>query len=150
FSLKGNMLLNALLPPFGNRDLLTQPGGSEFLGYVSITAILLALAGLCYARRRHTWFFALLAALALSFAMGQQNPLYPALFRLAPGFNLFRVPARWLFLYGFGTAMLASLGADAILAQGRKRSWRALASVAIVLAAIGAALAHLESLPSLQ
>ncbi|HLG71631.1 MAG TPA: YfhO family protein [Chloroflexota bacterium] len=147
FSLKATMLLNALLPPFGNRAMLLEPGGSEYLGYAGITAILLALAGLCYARRRHTWFFAFLAAMALFFTLGLQNPLYPLLFRIIPGFNLFRVPARWLFLYGFSTAMLAALGANAILAEGRKQNWRPLAAVAIVLAAIGAGMARLENLP---
>lgn len=150
FSLKGTMILNALLPPFGNRDLLLQPGGSEFLGYVGLTALVLALAGVCYGRRRHVVFFAVLGALALFFAIGQQNPLYPVLFRLAPGFNLFRVPARWLYVYGFSAAMLASLGADAVLAKTRQVGWRPLAAVCVLFAALGAAFARMESLPAIS
>lgn len=147
FSLKSSMLLNALLPPFANRDLLLQPGGSEFLGYVSVTGVVLALAGLCYGRRRHTLFFVCLAVLALFMALGQQNPLYPILFKAVPGVNLFRVPARWLFVYGFGVAMLAALGADAVLAEGSKRNWRPLAGVTLALAIVGAAAGRLEILP---
>ena len=147
FSLPGTMLLNALLPPFGNRAMLLQPGGTEFLGYVGVTGIVLALAGLAYARRRETYFFAVLAAVALFLALGKQNPLYPALFKVAPGFNLLRVPARWLFLFDFGTAMVAALGAQALLEPVAKRSWRPLAALAVIFAAIAAAFARLESLP---
>jgi hypothetical protein len=147
FSLPGTMLLNALLPPFGNRAMLLEPGATEFLGYIGVSGLILALAALAYSRRRQTYFFVALAAVALFLALGKQNPLYPALFKLVPGFNLLRVPARWLFLYDFGAAMLAALGAEALLEEVSKRSWRPLAVVAIVLAAFGAAFARLESLP---
>ncbi|HVA23750.1 MAG TPA: YfhO family protein [Chloroflexota bacterium] len=150
FSLPGTMLLNALLPPFGNRAMVLQPGATEFLGYVSVTGLVLALAALAYSRRRATYFFAALAAMALFLAVGKQNPLYPALFKLVPGFNLLRVPARWLFLYDFGAAMLAALGAEALLEKAAKRSWRPLAVLAMAVTAIGAALARLENLPPLS
>ena len=150
FSLPGTMLLNALLPPFGNRAMLLEPGGTELLGYISVTGLVLALAALAYSRRRQTYFFAALAALALFLALGKQNPLYPALFKLVPGFNLLRVPARWLFLYDFGAAMLAVLGAEALLEEVSKRSWRPLAVLAVVVAAFGAAFARLENLPPLS
>src|SRR5439155_21935953 len=96
FSLKGPMLLNALLPPFNNRALLLEPGGTEFLGYTSVSGVVLALAALAYARRRHTVFFLGLAALALFLALCQQNPLYPTRFRIVPRLSQFRVPTRWL------------------------------------------------------
>ncbi|MCK4299746.1 MAG: hypothetical protein KAX80_09440, partial [Planctomycetes bacterium] len=44
--------------------------------------------------------------------LGAYNPFYFVLYKLAPGFGLFRAPARWLYLYTFGGAMLAGLGAD--------------------------------------
>jgi len=150
FSVKGTMLLNALLPPFANRSLLQEPGGTEFMGYISVTGLVLALVALMYARRRRAIFFVVLAALALFFALGQQNPLYPALFRLVPGFNLFRVPARWLFLYSFAAAMLAGLGTDALLTDGVKRNWRSLAAAVVLLAACGAAVARSQALPPLM
>src|SRR6185312_16697098 len=98
-----------------NRQMLLQPGATEFLGYISVSGLVLALAALAYSRRRHTYFFAALAAVAVFLALGKQNPLYPALFKLVPGFNLLRVPARWLYLYDFSAAMLAALGAEALL-----------------------------------
>jgi hypothetical protein len=52
----------------------------------------------------------LLSGLGLFLALGLYNPLYWVLYKVVPGFALFRVPARWLFLYAFGTAMLSGLG----------------------------------------
>lgn len=147
FSLKGPMLLNSLLPPFGNRSLLLEPGGSEFLGYVSVTGLVLALAGLAYGTRRHVVFFAGLAALSLFLAIGQFNPLYPTLFKLVPGLNLFRVPARWLFLYSFAVAMLAGLGADALAAGSSKLPWRRFTALVVLFGACGMALSRQSSFP---
>ena len=57
-----------------------------------------------------------LAALGLALAIGGYNPLYPFLYQVVPGLGLFRVPARWLFVYSFGVALLAGLGAESGLA----------------------------------
>ena len=58
----------------------------------------------------HKWGWILLALIGLSLAFGRFNPLYLILAEL-PGFNLFRVPARWLSLFTLGMAMLAGIGA---------------------------------------
>ena len=50
---------------------------------------------------------AILALTGFFLALGVYNPLYLLLYKLLPGFGLFRVPARWLLLYAFGTAMLS-------------------------------------------
>ncbi|HUZ77671.1 MAG TPA: YfhO family protein, partial [Chloroflexota bacterium] len=145
FSLKGTMLFNALLPPFWNRQLLlTVPGGSEFMGYVSLIGLLLALAGLLYQRSRHTVFFCLLALFSLSLALGKQNPLFPAFYRFVPGFSSLRVPARWLFPYTLSLAALAGLGAEALLHERRRLNWRPFVLLLALLAIGGALLARLE------
>ncbi len=61
---------------------------------------------------RATWLIIALVGLALAY--GLYNPLYWLLATL-PGFNLFRVPARWLALFALGTAMLAGLGVEALI-----------------------------------
>ena len=61
---------------------------------------------------RATWLIVALVGLALAF--GLYNPLYWLLATL-PGFNLFRVPARWLALFALGTALLAGLGVEALI-----------------------------------
>ncbi len=61
--------------------------------------------------------WAVIAAVGLLLALGLYNPVYWLLAAL-PGFNLFRVPARWLALFALGVALLAGLGFDA-LSRGR-------------------------------
>ncbi|MBI1255875.1 MAG: YfhO family protein [Chloroflexi bacterium] len=60
---------------------------------------------------RATWL--MIALVGLAFAYGLYNPIYWLIGTL-PGFDLFRVPARWLALFVLGIAMLAGLGVDAI------------------------------------
>ncbi len=50
----------------------------------------------------------------LFLALGAFNPLYWLLAGL-PGFNLFRVPARWLALFALGSALLAARGLQRLL-----------------------------------
>ena len=57
----------------------------------------------------------MLAAVGLFLAIGAYNPIYYLLWRFAPGFDLFRAPARWLALYAVGAAGLAGVGFDAWL-----------------------------------
>src|SRR5690606_30047867 len=54
----------------------------------------------------------LLAALGLFLAAGRWNPVYFLLYWLVPGFDLFRVPARWMMLYTLGMALLVAVGVD--------------------------------------
>ena len=63
---------------------------------------------------RATWI--VIALIGLALAYGLYNPIYWLLGSL-PGFDLFRVPARWLALFALGIPMLAALGIDAIRAR---------------------------------
>ncbi len=108
FSLKPRLLLFSLLPTFGGEEVF-----SEYVAYLGIAALALALCGALFQRRhpaRPVLIF--LTGLGLFLALGAYNPFYFVLYKLAPGFDLFRAPARWLYLYTFGGAMLAGLGAD--------------------------------------
>jgi hypothetical protein len=116
----------------------------EYVGYPGVIGLGLAIVGALagWTRRRirlplsprATWLIMALVGLALAY--GLYNPLYWLIGTL-PGFNLFRVPARWLALFALGTAMLAGLGIESIRgavvrsAEGRHaglplqpRSWR--------------------------
>jgi len=104
FSLRPTLLLLSLLPSFDYSPF------SEYIAYVGITPIL--LASLALLRKREGAFFGALALLGVFLALGLYNPFYYLLYRLVPGFSLFRVPARWLFLYTFGLAILAGLGME--------------------------------------
>jgi hypothetical protein len=88
----------------------------EVIVYVGIAPLLFAGAAVFLKREWRTWFWILVALGALLLAFGGNTPLYPAL-RALPLFNLFRVPARFLFPFAFAIALLAGIGFDALRAQ---------------------------------
>lgn len=88
----------------------------ELIAYVGILPLILSGAAILLRREREIWFWAVLALGALVLAFGGNTPLYPAL-RGLPLFNLFRVPARFLFPFAFALAMLAGFGFDAVCAR---------------------------------
>ena len=131
FSLRPRLLAQSLLPPFG-RGLdaaFGSEGYAEFVGYVGIAALVLAGIGLSLLWRRNAevkrppWNVqraTLLAGSGFLLALGAYNPVYYLLWRVIPGFDLFRAPARWLELFALGAAALAAFGLDA-LGRGETR-----------------------------
>jgi hypothetical protein len=126
FSLKPlpRLLRYTFLPPWG-ADLAAVFGGSYFTEYLAyVLAAVWCVGGLVPVVKRwpnslHEITFQapsikllLLGGLGIFMALGLYNPLYWVLYRVVPGFALFRVPARWLFLYALSAAMLA--GADQV------------------------------------
>ncbi|MFZ0548701.1 MAG: hypothetical protein WAM60_24840, partial [Candidatus Promineifilaceae bacterium] len=104
FSLHPLFAARALLPGYG------QSLFSEYVAFLPLTALLLAFIAVWQWRKSaEIRPFLILAFLGLFLSLGRFNPLYYLLAHL-PGFNLFRVPARWLALYGFGVALLAGYG----------------------------------------
>lgn len=88
----------------------------ERYGYVGATGLLLTLAAVAlpHTRRRYAVWIALLAAAFLVVAMGHYTPLYRLVYAL-PGFHNARVPARFLYVFGFYVALLAGLGIQALV-----------------------------------
>lgn len=91
-------------------DFFTYPFW-EYTGYIGILPLVLCAFSLRYwSRNRYAGFFILLAAAGLLLAMGKYFTPYWLLYKLAPGFDSFRVPARFLLLFGFSAAILAGFG----------------------------------------
>jgi hypothetical protein len=121
FSLEPGLLLKAFLPPF-----LWEPPFSEFVAYVGLLGLALAALGTWVVLKRklsaaeqrsislHGRAVLVMALFGVFLAFGVYNPVYYLLYRVMPGFALFRVPARWLLLYSFGTAILAGIGLEQI------------------------------------
>lgn len=130
FSLPPPELLRSLLPTY------TDPPLNEYTSYVGAFALSLGWASLLRLRQRpYTLFFAGVFLVGLLLAFGGFTPIYHLLYKYAPGFDLFRVPARWLFLCTFGAAGLAGTGLDILAkAEPRSQAKRALASASLVLA----------------
>ena len=89
------------------------------MAYTSVTGLLLAVLGLLAGRRAAgsrlysaQGLAVALAAIGFGLALGLYDPLYFVLYKLVPGFDLFRAPARWLSLYVAGLAILAGYGVD--------------------------------------
>ena len=127
------------LPPtsFG-RGLLPSYDGQLFGEYtftIGVTGLGLALLGVTiprhhtHHRQRLIWGVIALLGLALSF--GRFNPLYLLLAEL-PGFNFFRVPARWIVLFEIGLALLAGIGVQVII-NGYRPNRRLLTSIGVAL-----------------
>jgi hypothetical protein len=115
FSLHPLLLARALLPQYDTSLF------SEYVAFLPLSALLLSILGVWSWRRdpqiRAAFFVALVG---FFFALGLFNPIYQLLVRL-PGFDLFRVPARWLALYAIGVALLAGAGLDELLSRSRQR-----------------------------
>ncbi len=123
FSLKPNLLLLALLPPYALQPetAFGTPVFAEYLAYVGILGLMLAALGLLNPRRSHRPLRPPLIALAvggLLLALGRYTPLYPIFYKIIPGFQLFRVPARWLVWYALSTALLVGIGLERLITPG--------------------------------
>jgi hypothetical protein len=154
-------------PFLAGRGLLPSydlPIFTEYIAYPGIVALALAVAGVIGSglNRRGTEDAEKVSSLSLSsllnklftpsfpwlvlilvgvvFALGQYTPVYWWLASL-PGFNLFRVPARWLVLAALGIALLAGIGAQALPALTvRRRLVVTGVWLAVIAACAGAAL----------
>ena len=104
FSLPPALLGRALLPSYDAQLF------GEYVAYTGVIGMGLAML----AARRGAWL--LLAGVGLALALGRYNPLYLVIGEL-PGFDLFRVPARFLALYSLGMAMLAGRGMAQLAAR---------------------------------
>jgi len=119
FSLRPQLLLQSLLPPYA-LDLSQVFGASfsEYVAYAGMVPMLLTIAGWAWGRRAHRHVFGLLALAGLFLALGIFNPVYYVLYRVVPGFALFRAPARWMLLCSFGVSVLAGYGIETVLSPG--------------------------------
>ncbi len=133
FSLNPLVAARALLP---NYDGLLF---GEFVAYGGVLGLGLALLSLllptCTELRRERALWVVLALAGLLLALGEFNPLWVFLSRL-PGFNLFRVPARWLLLFSMGSAMLGGIALQALLHSAWRPRARQLAAVGLILLAM--------------
>lgn len=137
FSWHPLLLARSLLPAYG-QSLFT-----EYTAFLPLTVWLLVIAAIGWSwqnRAAHPQTIPLvwLLLLAALLALGQFTPLYWVLARL-PGFNLFRVPARWLVWAALAAALLAGQ-AWQLLADARPiaRRWWWMGSASLLLMGWGA------------
>lgn len=101
----------AILPAYG-QSLFT-----EYVAFLPLSAWLLAVVGMAWSwqqQQKKALPLFLLFFLGGFLALGRFNPLYWLLAEL-PGFDLFRVPARWLVWFAFSAALFAGIGLERCL-----------------------------------
>lgn len=106
FALPPGRLLGLLFPDFG--------GYFEWVFYPGASILLLALLGLIARRNTLALFWIAAAGLTLALALGPALPLQ-AVLEAFPGYNLLRVPSRWLFITGIALAAGSGHGLDWLL-----------------------------------
>ncbi len=130
-----------LLPHYA-RDLgqaLATDAYGEWVAYTGLAGLALAAVGVASGLGRRLRLQALaLVVIGIVLAFGAYTPLDYLLYRLAPGWSYFRVPARWLQGATLGVALLAALGAERLLRGWRLRlpagRWQRLGLAAAALA----------------
>jgi hypothetical protein len=114
----------------------------EWVTYFGLVPLVLAALGLA----RRTWFWGIVAALAVLFSLGSNAFLFPLAYRLLPGLSFLRVPPRAWFVVVLAACILMAFGLERLrgeIGPGLRRWFPilafALASLALMLA-LGAAL----------
>jgi hypothetical protein len=133
FSWRPWVISRALMPTYGD------PLFPEYVTYFGAAGMALAVLG---ALARGTWHMAhgeitpaansqrlipfVLVLVGFILALGVVTPVFNALYKFLPGFNLFRAQARWLAVFALGMSLLVGLGVqrlrDGITSQ-QARTW---------------------------
>jgi hypothetical protein len=100
--------------------------------FVSVTALVLVGAAVA-TRRRFRWLF--VGGAVVIVLLGFTAPLHHVLYHVVPGYDRFRVSARWLSVLPVFVLPFAALGLDALLDGDRKARVGALVAGGICLAA---------------
>jgi hypothetical protein len=147
FSWPPGHLLSLLVPNFFGEPVHTGYWGDgiydEFVFYIGVLPLLLALLALKLRHRLNPFLFALgLGALLLAF--GEYGALHRLVYRFVPLFQSARAPARAGFLFTAAAAALAGLMVTALQSADREERTRLLSplkySLILTVAGIGSAL----------
>ncbi|QDT89380.1 YfhO family protein [Gimesia algae] len=145
---KGSLNLYSLLQlidPFvwGGPD---QYYGTGFFYWEAVCSfgclpLLLALWGACiFCRNRNVIRLTLFCLAALLLAFGPHLPFYTLCYQLIPGFSMFRLPARLLWICSLAVALLAGFGCETLIRLSeseRKKIYRLIIGVFFAVALLG-------------
>lgn len=109
--------------------LVADHGGfQEWMTYLGVVGLLLALVGLALWKGRGRWWWGGLALAAGVYSLGVHTPLYDLLYRILPPLRWLRGPARAWFLVVLSAAVLAAQGLTALQKGLPRRRWANLAA----------------------
>ena len=95
---------------------------NEYWAFFGIAPFALAILAPILNRTRRTAFLAMFVLVTLSLALGKFNPAYELVYQL-PIFNLFRTPARYIFLSLFGAVLLSAIALDELSNRLTSTTW---------------------------
>ena len=85
---------------------------TDYPNYMGIIVLTMAVIGAVFHESKIKWYFLTTGLLALLISFGKNFFLYEIFYDYFPYFNKFRVPAMFLILTQFSTAVLAGMGLD--------------------------------------
>ncbi len=85
---------------------------TDYPNYMGIIVLTLAVIGAMFHESKIKWYFLTTGLLALLISFGKNFFFYEIFYEYFPYFNKFRVPAMFLILTQFSTAVLAGIGLD--------------------------------------
>ncbi len=133
FSFPPENFLTFLAPQFFGNWLSVPYWGKWFLSeasvFMSVAGLALAVYGVLAAWRRARLLLVMVLLLFL-LALGSYTPLFPLLYAGLPGFDRFRGDSKFVFQALLFMSLLAGIGFDALVEQGRRRLVAAVVSVA--------------------
>lgn len=117
FSLPPIEMVGILVPGFFGRgpENAWGPWSRVEVGYLGIFPLILAAFAIILRRNAKPIFFLLLCVVGLLLSLGGYGVLHGWLYEFVPGFGQLRAPARFVFLFDFGLAVLAAFGFDALI-----------------------------------
>ena len=142
-SLPPAMWLNLLLPSAFGNNVVGFKGGDPFQEvfiYIGFIPLLLVFWGWGQRQRRNALFFWFLLLGTVLMAMGSHTPLYEYVIRYLPGFDLFRIPSRWLMAVNLALAILAGFGLETLRQKGVSRPALAILLLACLTLLVGSGL----------
>lgn len=109
-------------------------GAMELRLFPGAIALALAAVGLFHRRWRHAAIYAIVVAIAAELSFGLNGFLYGPLLEYLTPLRAFRAVARFAIIVGFGVAILAAFGADALLRKTPKamQGWVGAALIALL------------------
>lgn len=119
YSLPPKQLLSFVFPnAFGNPIDQTYWGRGNFwslCGYMGIIPVVLTAFSLVKKKNIYILIFIFLGFFAIFYSFGKYSFVFPFFYKYVPGFDLFRVPSRFLYIFGFSISILAGFGFDKLL-----------------------------------
>jgi hypothetical protein len=147
YHVQAPVLMPTLLGNPTSNSPVEEAQSFEGVAFVGVAAMVLALVGWIDFRRRRVrsarWLLGGFGAFVLLLALGPATKMHGAAVRLLPGYQLARVPARWMVDVTMLLALGAAQGIHAL--RSRRNGWRARIMIAVACGVVAVASALSEA-----